>query len=630
MTGLSSPSASITAHALDESRRALLDTLGGLLRDFKYQDSDVIAATLNAAGEQFDILVGLKDRKSFDAQRSLTASRISLVHEEDLEFSIRLADLSQQLRERCEQALGQLHLRFMTLLDQSEAAPEQLPVGPETIGCALRALASEAGLNPDARIRMLQDMRSELGRRLKALYELLNKRLGELGIEPRSLLRSNERNPALDSAQRRATSAAVAAPARSIDPMLADALRDRMLAWLEDQLKAGDRDSITRQLSSTELATLLPEDTRQAVDLVERALQRVLASDLPAAAKTALDTLRIPMLKVALRDTTLATDAAHPARALLEQLTRMAAELPANVGAHDTRVQQLASVCAQVAGNYQEDLEAFAQPLTALTKEHDNKTALVATQLQAASETIAREERNELARRNASNAIRALCSPEPPVTVRLFLEHYWSVVLRRALLTAGEKSDAWRDALKLADMLIWSMQPKIDTAEREKLVRVLPDMLRGLQGGLDSLHVSPEARDRLLARFTTLHTEALKGRDPRGVEPAVAPPPEEPARLDPAMGQPELKILRRPGFLPAEPSPPASLANLSVGEIVQLALPGEVSFRGSIVAFSQFRNVILLRELDKDSLLAVAWTELLRQHQSGSLQLTLIPEVFAD
>ena len=174
-------SKSLAGQALDECRSALLDALGSLLRDFKYVDMGVIDATLNAAREHFDQLAGLKDRKTFESQRSLTASRISLVHEDDLEFSIRLSDLAQQMRESCELQLGQLHLRFMTLLNQQEAAPEQLPVGPETIGCALRGLASEAGLNGDERIRMLQDMRSDLVRRARVLYEKLNARLDELG-----------------------------------------------------------------------------------------------------------------------------------------------------------------------------------------------------------------------------------------------------------------------------------------------------------------------------------------------------------------------------------------------------------------------------------------------------------------
>ncbi|HSD39157.1 MAG TPA: DUF1631 family protein [Rhodocyclaceae bacterium] len=635
MSDSGAPSAKISPNlsrqALDECRKALLDTLGGVLRDFKYIDIGVVDATLSAAREQFDQLVGLRDRKTFESQRSLTASRISLVHEDDLEFSIRLSDLAQQLRESCELQLAQLHLRFMTLLDQQEAAPEQLPVGPETVGSALRALASKAGLNGDERIRMLQDMRSQLVFRLRTLYQSLNTRLDELGIEQKSLLRAaSERPPARPAVSIDSTPAAATPQASALDPMLAGALRDRMIAWLDEQLASGgNTPQVARQLGRTELAGLLPSESRHAVDYIERVLDRLAAHpDIPLAAKQPLEGLRVPLLKLALRDPELSTQVDHPARKLLIALAREASELPQDASPGTTQLNLIEASVSRLAREYNEDAAVFAEVLGVLENARHERLGALARRVESYAEGIRIEERSELSRRHASKAIRALCTQEPPRTVKLFLEHYWSVLLRRTLTTYGERSEEWTQALKIADGLIWSMQPKIDQAERDRLAAMLPRLVQHLQNALDAIRVKAETRDKLLERFATLHAEALNGRDPRLIEPSVSAPAEEVSRLDKVSGIESLQILRRPGYLPREPEIPSALAKLEIGQSLRFMLPDGSQGNGVIAAISPARQVFVLQMRPENKPIAVAWSELAHQQGAGTLGFSQAPALF--
>ncbi|MDB5814979.1 MAG: hypothetical protein JWN23_2096 [Rhodocyclales bacterium] len=616
---------SLRGQALDECRAALLDTLGSVLRDFKYVDVSVISATLNAAREQFDQLAGLRDRKTFESQRSLTASRISLVHEEDLEFSIRLSDLAQQLRESCELPLGQLHLRFMTLLDQQEAAPEQLPVGPETVGCALRALASEAGLNPDERIRMLQDMRSQLIRSLRTLYQNLNERLDALGIEQKSLLRSTDR-----ALSRYATNPENVPAAPAMDPALAITLRDRMISWLDEQLASGgNAPQVARQLGSTELAGLLPSESRQAVACVERALDRLAAhADIPTVARQALDGLRVPLLKLALREPEVATQPEHPARKLLTALVREASELPPDAAPGTTQLNLIEASVSRLGREYKDDAAVFAEVLGVLANARNERLAALARRFDSYADGIRSEERGELARRHASKAIRALCAQEPPRTVLFFLEHYWSVLLRRTLMTYGDRSEEWTQALKVADGLIWSMQAKTETADRERLKSMLPRLVQHLRNGLDAIRVKPETRDRLLERFASLHTEALQGRDPRLVEPDVTAPPEEATRLDKVSGVEGLQILRRPGYLPREPEIPPALSKLEAGQSLHFTMPDGSRASGVIATISPSRQIFVLQMRPDNAPLAVAWSEIARQQGASTLGYSQAPMLF--
>ena len=146
MNDAPSPASSTIAEQLvAHGRNALLQTLDEVARDSGFSHPEALEGLRRGTIESHDELAGLRDRRGFENARGLTASRISLVHEEDLEFTIRINDLARRLRERCDRELGRLHQRYMTLLDQSDdAALEQLPVGPETACCGLRALSDAA------------------------------------------------------------------------------------------------------------------------------------------------------------------------------------------------------------------------------------------------------------------------------------------------------------------------------------------------------------------------------------------------------------------------------------------------------------------------------------------------------
>jgi hypothetical protein len=281
-----------------------------------------------------------------------------------------------------------------------------------------------------------------------------------------------------------------------------------------------------------------------------------------------------------------------------------------------------------LAREYNEDTTVFAEVLGVLENARNERLAALARRVESYAEGIRVEERSELARRHASKAIRALCAQDPPRTVQLFLEHYWSVLLRRTLTTYGDRSEEWTQALKVADGLIWSVQAKTDVGERDRLVSMLPRLVQHLRNGLDAIRVKPETQDRLLERFASLHTEALHGRDPRIVEPSVTAPPEENTRFDKVSGVEGLQILRRPGYLPREPEIPPALAKIEAGQALSFALPDGTQGSGVIAAISPARQVFVLQMRPENSPLAVAWSELARQQGSGTLGFSQPPELF--
>ena len=508
---------------IKQARAALLDALSDFFRDFGFSTAEAIDGLRRGAGDSFDELIGIKDKRGFEQARGLTASRISLVHEEDLEFSIRLADFSRRLRERCEGQLGKLHLRFMTLLEQTDAAGEQLPVGPETVCCGIRGLSEGAGMTGDERVDLLDRIESGLGHRLASLYTRLNGLLEDSGIQPQTLGRPEPLGGPRQMSQPTGGLGSVAAPAPAasgalaelqqalltrqaaaqrsavtVDPQLSSMILERVLAWLtEQQSSAG---GAAQRLGASDVGPMISPESKANIDAVERIFDAIIANPrLPVAAKGAMARLRIPLLKLAVLDPSLLTDPADPARRLIDAIGSACVGLAADASPNHPVSWAISETAARIQQNFDRDVQIFAAELPKLE-------SIVAVRLTAVKDRAAgfipqaaKLEREEIALRFASKAIRALESGEPPAPVRSFLENHWVRVLQNTLILRGEKSSEWRNQLTVADRLIWSIQPKTTAEERSQLLKLLPELLRrfGARSNVDLINAeSLHGKDR--------------------------------------------------------------------------------------------------------------------------------------
>ena len=616
-------------------RAALLDTLSDFVRELGFNVSETIEAMRNAAAESHDELAGLKDRRGFEQAHGLTASRISLVHEDDLEFSIRLSDLARRLRERCEGELGRLHLRYMTLLGQSDAANEQLPVGPETVCCALRALTEEAGLGPTERLTLLERIETSLGNRLVRLYAQLNRLLEDAGVTPRSLSRT-EPEPTAREIQNRFLGEQVSASGGSVielhrtlltrqppsqatsqlDPGLAAALLERVLSWLGEQQLLGAEGNMSGRLTGSELGPLLSPDARASVEAIERVFEAELAHPrLPQAAKQAIQRLRIPLLKLALVDDRLLKDPLHPARRLLDAMADATIGLMADTPATHPVCRALDEAALQIQHGFKRDATVFVEQLPPILALTPNRQQIAANRAATYSDAANRIEREELCLRFATRAVRALCAEQPPAAVRDFLENHWTPVLISTLLSQGEKSVEWRTQLMVADRLIWSVHPKIDAESRKQLIQLLPGLLRRIHAGLDAQGYDKEARDALLAPCIDLHAAALRGSQPGDGSAYVSSPSV--LKLESIPEVSGLRVLRLVGGSEREVSTPEAITVLSSGDWIEIALPDERRVRGCIGAISKSRQVFLLVDPDQQGVLAITARAMVRQWSNG-------------
>lgn len=625
--------APLASRLVASCRDALLQTIDDVARVSGFTHPDGLEGLRRGALASHDELAGLRDRRGFENARGLTASRISLVHDEDLEFTIRINEFARRLRERCDRELGRLHGRYMTLLDQSDdASVEQLPVGPETVCCGLREMSDAAGFDPAMRLQMLERIESSLAHALNLLYGRLNKELEAAGVEPKSLSRpAAPPSPAAQAAPQsdagdwgagsfgelhRATVTRLGGSGAVIDATLAAAVREQVLAWLDNQQHNQAIGSEVAALGASDLGPLLGPRERAAADALEQVF-RAIGQDrqLAAPIRAALGSLALPMLKLALLDPSLLDAPDHIARQLINAIGDCSRGLPVSAGPEHPLCVLIKTITDGVVLKFARDPAVFAHALSSVQTIAADRRAL-AIQLATTSNTLAaRVEREEVSLKFAAKAIRALSSDGVPTAVRGFLDQHWVRVLQNTLLTHGEKSTEWRNQLMVADRLIWSVQPKTSAEERQQLLRTLPELLRRAAEGLAGIGIDEAQARQLLAPCMTYHTAAINGQ-PMPTELPYAPP--QPVLEFGTVGEaPGLKVLRLNGIIGRESSLAPALASLKPGQWVEFGLHDNRRVRACVGWIGTARQAIVVCDPDRRGVMGVTMRALEREFSTG-------------
>jgi hypothetical protein len=218
---------------------------------------------------------------------------------------------------------------------------------------------------------------------------------------------------------------------------------------LLDQLRAFAPPGHKPQLNSEDADT---------IDLVGMLLDQI-AQSAPAQGNTQsiLTQLRVPLLRVALNDKGFFSQRSHPARELLNAI--------AETGIHwiddsesepdPALVHKLHTVVERLNSEFDGDLSLIEHMLGDLSQ-HMHKLARTAAVAERRLVDASKgREKLALARETAGNAIAArIAAAHPKRLLRTLLERAWTDVLALTLMSQGEKSEAYRKQLAVADQLI--------------------------------------------------------------------------------------------------------------------------------------------------------------------------------
>lgn len=563
---------------LRNCRALFIKHLGALLLDSQLISGQAIAAIQEGAGAYFDEVVATNKRGSFAEEvDGLTASRITLLAEDDLELGIRLDNLTARLFENSGDALWKLHLRFVTLLRRPDLPKSDNPVGPKSICRGLDTLFAAAGTGSlDEKLNLLDQFETYLRQNLPALYAELNTFLETAGIDAAQ--------PAIITSPDSPTNAKVAAPAATGNalenlqqllaarlPSLPEAhqqnpggaaaslLNQSALEQLMFRLEALERmgrfgppvvpgSSPTAEpmmpalfsdtsapdtpkiIRSSELGIPKTATESLAIDTLAMIFEAVFADPaLPDSLKAIISSLQIKLLKAAMQDSTLFTDPEHPARLVLDGMAEATLGLPIDVSARHpvcARLFELASHLRMEPGTDQAGFVATLDEIKTLIDSRNRQIAATAERYLPLLDQF--DLRNRVAALVAQT-LRGASQQNPPEAVSRFLESTWRQVLLQVGHEYGPDSAQWQEFTAAIDGLLWSFLPKTAAEERKQLAQRVPLMLKTLKAGMERVGLPANEQEAFLDECFRLQTQALRSAPGQVAAPEITG--EQPAEL---------------------------------------------------------------------------------------------------
>ncbi len=221
--------------------------------------------------------------------------------------------------------------------------------------------------------------------------------------------------------------------------------------------------------------------------------------------KELLGRLQIPMLKVAVLDHEFFSDALHPARLLLNGLAQAGqAWSPQENLADDRYYQVLAKIVYRVSSEFKEDMALFID-----LNEKLNKLLASQKRRQGANEhkiKIAEETQVQLqqAQSQALEEITDLCKDkQTPDFLSEFLCGQWSQVLSKAILTNNK--DQIDRARQVIQQLLWSIQPKQMSLNRQEFLQVVPALLKDIKTSGKTLKFKEDIMQDFFDKLQRIH-----------------------------------------------------------------------------------------------------------------------------
>jgi hypothetical protein len=219
--------------------------------------------------------------------------------------------------------------------------------------------------------------------------------------------------------------------------------------------------------------------------------------------------LQIPVLKAALVDKNFFFQDAHPARRLIELLSRMGWEQ--RKGPDDPLFDAMQRSVDRVGRDYDHELSVFTEAVNELEASIQAEERAAATAIAAPIAAALKQEKMAESSKLAKNSVALrIGTGEVIAVVEAFLEQRWVSVLTVAYSIEDDKPGAVNNATRTMDELIWSVRPKLNADERKRLIAKLPGLLSQLNKWLDVIKWQDADRLQFFAELAECHASIVR------------------------------------------------------------------------------------------------------------------------
>jgi hypothetical protein len=545
---------------LYESGHALLANGGlGLLRRFRdtyCRSCD--QAIAQVSGDEHDAWDGVQE--------------LSLVEAQAFERDLAIARLSAKAGYACSQQVTALDRRVAALIGARRVEGESNPFSVKRLFAAFVDAAEANWAGAQLSLILLETFEHYTAERLPGIYRELNEYLVEQGVLPKLPVEIEEREHELDRPHRGGGDAvgdvfvqlasglmgergrgggqsgggaggggsgsggggggapaggAGQAPAGAdptdgrMAPMVLSQLIDGLTglqrgiegaaAKLGIDLQAVDTRSseLLRSLGASPLLRWLQPNDAVTIELVAMLFDCIFSdAELPPRLRDEIGKLQVPILKVALLNKGFFSEQRHPARRLLDVIAAAARGFSGED--EQALLKRIRAAVDNVLADFDHDTAVFnteVEHIEAILREAEQAAR---GQVGELVQRLEQRDRKLVAEAVVADQIARRRDDRPlPASVADFIDDHWRELLGRIYVRYGDAGEDWRGALGTLEDLIWSVQPKTEPDDRNRLMHMLPYLLEQLPAGLARIGRS-DVWEVFLSELMPLHMAAVR------------------------------------------------------------------------------------------------------------------------
>jgi Protein of unknown function (DUF1631) len=223
--------------------------------------------------------------------------------------------------------------------------------------------------------------------------------------------------------------------------------------------------------------------------------------------------LQLPVLRVALNDSSFFSSRRHPVRRFVNRIASLACAFD------DFDAGPGKQFLARVSSLVQEIVEGDFDQITIYTHKLGALESFIAEQVQGdvqetgAVSTLASKESELRLQQRYMLQLQAALAPIPmPAYLRDFLSQVWSQALVLTSSRDGADSERATRFRRVGRDLVMSVQPKGSPALRKKFLMQLPPLMKDLNEGMRLVGWSEAAQQDFFGQLLPAHAESLKGQ----------------------------------------------------------------------------------------------------------------------
>jgi len=224
--------------------------------------------------------------------------------------------------------------------------------------------------------------------------------------------------------------------------------------------------------------------------------------------KSIIARLQIPMLKVGLVDKTFFSNKRHPARTLLNELAYAGLSWDEKDHTAESMFEKISSISDKVINDFESDVDIFSillKDFLDFKEKNEQRAKIFERRTREAEEGKAK---SETARNEVNKALKKACkNRHVPAVVKALLKNVWSHVMLLERLKDNE--EGWQKRVKIAELLVWSVQPISEGTRIDKLTSKVPLLIKNLRKGMTLISFSPIESSTLFDQLERCHLDIV-------------------------------------------------------------------------------------------------------------------------